>query len=192
MEVCFRGTIAHENEELAGRHAAQIERAARHHCKWSVDDASYLSVENATMDALRKCLGSDFAPQFEVRLRYKYALVKKRVQADQNAFERSHQEEAFALKEEGARRIQELREEKRRQEEKRDTKDEAEIIRDAGEDADVENGNCNDEPRRIRTQMSMAMLTMKEYSVEDALADVDSDCEEGQADLSGLRNLKRI
>jgi len=86
----------------------QLEKIARFHCKWNVYDASYITVENAMMEALRVCLGKEFTSTFEVRLRFKYGCVKNMIIDAQKSFETNFPKESLELRNEGQRRLQEL------------------------------------------------------------------------------------
>lgn len=56
-------------------------RIAGFHTKWEIEDAAYITIENACMDALRECAGGDkFVPAVELRLRAKYNFLKQCIQ----------------------------------------------------------------------------------------------------------------
>lgn len=116
MQVCLQNIMGKKDEHIDKREKVakiaqrneQLERIARFHCKWDVDDASYITVENALMESLRICLESDFSATFEVRLRYKYGLVKNKVIEAQKKFEKKFPNEAAELHAEGQSRFKEL------------------------------------------------------------------------------------
>jgi hypothetical protein len=85
-----------------------ITKIAKHHIKWNVDDASYITVENAIMESLRVCLGADFTAAFEVRMRYKYGQVKQLLQNRARNFQQMHPDQTATLRAVGKMRMDEL------------------------------------------------------------------------------------
>jgi len=110
MEFCLVNMVTYENYGDTEGRKQQLAKIGRHHCKWGVDDAAYITVENAMMDAMRSCLGGEFTPQFEVYLRRKYCLVKQMIQDATKKFEKYNRKEALFLREEAKSRIEDLRE----------------------------------------------------------------------------------
>jgi len=68
----------------------RLKRIVRAHIAWDISDAAFITVENSLMQAMRTCLGSEFKPEYEVRLRYKYAMVKTTLQHEQEKFVQQH------------------------------------------------------------------------------------------------------
>jgi len=85
-----------------------ITKIAKHHIKWNVDDASYITVENAIMESLRVCLGTDFTAAFEVRMRYKYGQVKQLLQNRARNFQQMCPGATASLRAVGKTRMDEL------------------------------------------------------------------------------------
>lgn len=127
MEFCLINIITDGGRQFCTvktpeqKRQEQLQRIAKAHCKWQVNDAAYINVENAMMDALRRCLGIEFTPDIEVRLRYKYARVKRDIQKAQQIFETEREGEAEALRREADVRIEQIEEEKGREERARET-----------------------------------------------------------------------
>ena len=71
-------------------------------------------------------MGADFTPQIEVRLRYKYARIKRDIQIAQETFERKNKDEATSLKMAGERRVGEILEEQRKEKESEKGRDKVE------------------------------------------------------------------
>lgn len=108
MKFCLVNMVTHENWGDEEGTMQELAKIGRHHCKWGVDDAAYVTVENAMMDAMRTCLGADFTPQLEAHLRGRYVRVKRAIQKAERDFTRANRQEASVLRSEAAARIQKL------------------------------------------------------------------------------------
>ena len=120
MEFCLINIITDGGRQFSTvktpeqKRQEQLQRIAKAHCKRQVNDAAYINVENAMMDALRRCLGIEFTPDIEVRLRYKYARVKRDIQKAQQIFEKEREGEAEMLRREANERMAQIEEEQAR------------------------------------------------------------------------------
>ena len=83
----------------------RLKRIVQHHIKWNISDAAYITVENSMIDAMKSCLGSDFLPEYEVRLRYKYAIIKNTIQHEQDIFMKANPVLAQSLIDEGQKEV---------------------------------------------------------------------------------------
>eukprot|EP00567_Pseudictyota_dubia_P013964 CAMPEP_0197464478 /NCGR_PEP_ID=MMETSP1175-20131217/64044_1 /TAXON_ID=1003142 /ORGANISM="Triceratium dubium, Strain CCMP147" /LENGTH=264 /DNA_ID=CAMNT_0043000459 /DNA_START=140 /DNA_END=934 /DNA_ORIENTATION=+ len=108
MKFCLVDVITHENRENAEGTRQEIARIGRAHYMWGVDDAAYITVENAMIDAMRTCLGAEFTLQIEIHLRVKYAQVKRAIQKAEHHFARCRPLEAARLRKLAAARLREL------------------------------------------------------------------------------------
>ena len=128
MEFCLINIITDGGRQFSTvktpeqKRQEQLHRIAKAHCKWQVNDAAYINVENAMMDALRRCLGIEFTPDIEVRLRYKYARAKRDIQKAQQIFEKEREDEAEMLRREGHERIIQIEEEQAREKRAKESK----------------------------------------------------------------------
>ena len=128
MEFCLINIITDGGRQFSTvktpeqKRQEQLQRIAKAHCKWQINDAAYINVENAMMDALRRCLGIEFTPDIEVRLRYKYARAKRDIQKAQQIFEKEREDEAEMLRREGHERIIQIEEEQAREKRAKESK----------------------------------------------------------------------
>ena len=127
----------------------RLKRIVQHHIKWNISDAAYITVENSMIDAMKSCLGSDFLPEYEVRLRYKYAIIKNTIQHEQDIFMKANPVLAQSLIDEGQKEVNAIL--LRKKEEQKKHQNGGEIVDDAkaqekGERLSIRNYSMQDLP----------------------------------------------
>lgn len=82
MTLCMEDVLE-QDEAKKSKSAKLLLRIGGFHTKWRVEDSSYITVENACMHAVRVIAGSKFTPKMEVRLRYKFNVLAKKIMGAQ-------------------------------------------------------------------------------------------------------------